>query len=171
MYKIAILCWFIYNKRQQNLAVKAKERRVACYPLFPLYYLKNFHAKRQRSGEKTHSATRNYGVKIMATTVEYIEYVCEQIKDAGRVRYRKMFGEYMAYVNDKPVLLVCDNTVFVKKLDCIAGPMQNADTGIPYPGAKEHYILDIDDGAHSSAVAAVLETVTPRPNPKKPKPR
>ncbi|MGN0560765.1 MAG: hypothetical protein ACI4K8_06895 [Candidatus Fimenecus sp.] len=25
-----------------------------------------------------------------------------------------MFGEYMVYVNDKPILMVCDNTVFVK---------------------------------------------------------
>ena len=32
----------------------------------------------------------------------------------GEVWSRKMFGEYMAYLNEKPVLLVCDNTVFVK---------------------------------------------------------
>ena len=54
----------------------------------------------------------------MATTNEYIEYVCEQIKDIGEVRYKKMFGEYMVYINDKPVITVCDNTPFVKKLDC-----------------------------------------------------
>lgn len=41
----------------------------------------------------------------MATTKEYIEFVCDQIQGFGEVRYRKMFGEYMAYVNDKPVLL------------------------------------------------------------------
>jgi len=46
----------------------------------------------------------------MATTVDFIEYVCGQIDGVGAVRYKKMFGEYMAYVNDKPVLLVCDNT-------------------------------------------------------------
>ena len=40
----------------------------------------------------------------MATTNEYIEYVCEQIKDIGEVRYKKMFGEYMVYINDKPVI-------------------------------------------------------------------
>ena len=53
----------------------------------------------------------------MATTQEYIEYVCEQIEEFENVRYRKMFGEYMIYVNEKPILLVCDNTVFVKKLE------------------------------------------------------
>ena len=25
------------------------------------------------------------------------------------VRYKKMFGEYMVFVDEKPVLLVCDN--------------------------------------------------------------
>ena len=36
----------------------------------------------------------------MATTVEYIEFVCEQARGAWDVRYKKMFGEYMVYVND-----------------------------------------------------------------------
>ena len=44
--------------------------------------------------------------KSMATTVEYIEYVCEQIREIGDIRYKKMFGEYMIYVNDKPVAIL-----------------------------------------------------------------
>ncbi len=39
----------------------------------------------------------------MASSVEYIEFVCEQIASVGDIRYKKMFGEYMVYVNDKPV--------------------------------------------------------------------
>ncbi|MFR2154639.1 MAG: hypothetical protein ACLS48_08380 [[Eubacterium] siraeum] len=56
-----------------------------------------------------------------------------------------MFGEYMVYVNDKPVLLVCDNTVYVKKLPEIEELMSGAECGVPYDSAKEHYILDIED--------------------------
>lgn len=51
---------------------------------------------------------------IMATSVDFINYVCEQIVGVGDIRYRKMFGEYMVYVNYKPILLICDNTVYVK---------------------------------------------------------
>lgn len=51
----------------------------------------------------------------------------------------------MAYVNDKPVLLVCDNTVFVKKLPEVAELLSDAPCGFPYDGAKEHYILDVED--------------------------
>lgn len=105
----------------------------------------------------------------MATPVDFIEYVCEQISGVGDIRYRKMFGEYMVYVNDKPIFLVCDNTVFVKKLDCIADKMREADTGVPYTGAKEHYILDIENAGFSREIVAMLEPVTPLPKPKKKK--
>lgn len=104
---------------------------------------------------------------IMATSTEFIEFVCEQIRGTGAVRYRKMFGEYMVYVNDKPVLLVCDNTVYVKRLECVADAMKDAEKDFPYAGAKEHYILDIDNTALSREVVGILETVTPLPKPKK----
>lgn len=105
----------------------------------------------------------------MATTNEYIEYVCDQIKGIGEIRYKKMFGEFMVYVNDKPVLTVCDNIVFVKKLDCIAEMMKEAETGFPYQGAKEHYILDIDNQEFCRDVVTELEKVTPVPKPRKKK--
>lgn len=40
----------------------------------------------------------------MATSKEYIEYVCGQIKGELNVRYKKMFGDYMVYVDEKPLL-------------------------------------------------------------------
>ncbi len=103
----------------------------------------------------------------MATSQEYIEFVCDQIAGVGVVRYRKMFGEYMVYVNDKPILLVCDETVFVKMLDCVAPLLQDAETGFPYDGAKEHYILDIDNAALAREITAILEPVTPLPKKRK----
>ena len=50
----------------------------------------------------------------MATSADYLTFVLEQLSPLGVVRSRKMFGEYMVYFNEKPVLLVCDNTVFVE---------------------------------------------------------
>lgn len=105
----------------------------------------------------------------MATTIEYIEYVCEQLRGIGNIRYKKMFGEYMVYLNDKPVIIVCDNNVFVKKLDCIEKMIKNAETGFPYNGAKEHYILDIDDSEFCKEVITEVEKVTPLPKPRKKK--
>lgn len=105
----------------------------------------------------------------MATSQEYIEYVCEQVKGIGEMRYRKMFGEYMVYINDKPVLLVCDNTVYVKILDCLSMIMDNAMKGFPYDGAKEHYILDIDNQDFAKQVVCILEENTAVPKKRKKK--
>lgn len=102
----------------------------------------------------------------MATTVDFIEYVCHQIESVGAVRYRKMFGEYMVYINDKPVLTVCDNTVFVKQLDSIKDLMLSAEIGKPYKGAKDHYILEIDNTNLAQKVVAEVEKVTPLPKKK-----
>lgn len=99
----------------------------------------------------------------MATSKEYIEFVCEQLAGMENVRYRKMFGEYMVYVNDKPILLVCDNTVMVKKLPEIAELMADAECGYPYDGAKEHYILDIENSELVRSAVEILERITPVP--------
>ena len=103
----------------------------------------------------------------MATTNEYIEYVCDQIKGIGEIRYKKMFGEYMVYVNNKPVIIVCDNVAFIKKLDCIEEIMKDAEIGYPYKAAKEHYVLDIDNQELCKTVVTEVEKVTPMPKPKK----
>ena len=105
----------------------------------------------------------------MASTADFVEYICEQIQGVGFIRYKKMFGEYMVYVNDKPILLVCDNTVYVKMLDEIKELMQDAAIGTPYNGAKQHYILDIDNSDFSKEIIGILEPITPIPKPRKKK--
>jgi len=103
----------------------------------------------------------------MATSEEFINYVCDQINGIGDIRYKKMFGEFMVYVNNKPVIIVCDNTAFVKKLECIQEKMKNAEVGIPYKGAKEHYVLDIDNSNFCKSVVIEIEKVTPVPKTRK----
>lgn len=103
----------------------------------------------------------------MATTKDYIEFVCEQITGIGTVRYRKMFGEYMVYLNDKPALLVCDDTVYVKIHESIESLMSESEKGCPYSGAKMHYILDIDNSAFCKEVLLQLEPHLTIPKPKK----
>jgi TfoX/Sxy family transcriptional regulator of competence genes len=74
-----------------------------------------------------------------------------------------MFGEYMVYVDDKPILLVCDDTVFVKVLPAARSLLAGAERGFPYPGAKEHYILDIDNAELAQEVVEALLPVTAAP--------
>lgn len=105
----------------------------------------------------------------MATSIEFIEYVCEQLGDIGTVTYKKMFGEYMVYLNAKPIFTVCDDTVYVKQVDSVKDLLLDSEKGEPYKGAKICHILDVDDSDLTRQVALAVEKVTPLPKPKKPK--
>lgn len=105
----------------------------------------------------------------MATSVEYIDFVREKLDRFGSVRTRKMFGEYMVYFNGRPILTVCDNTVFVKKFPELSEIMNGTPCGFPYEGAKESYILDIENDGLLDQVIPILGNIVPLPKPKKKK--
>lgn len=89
-----------------------------------------------------------------------------QLSGAGEFSYRKMFGEYLVYLNGKQVLSVCDNTVYVKMLPELAELLGDAQVGYPYEGAKPCYILDIDDSALAVKAVTAVERATPLPTKK-----
>ncbi|GAB1455948.1 MAG: transcriptional regulator [Spirochaetia bacterium] len=99
----------------------------------------------------------------MSTTQDYIDYVFDQIDSYWNKRYKKMFGEYMVYINEKPLLLVCNNTVYIKVLECFNSLIPADRKGFPYEGSKEHYIVDIDDKIVLNAIITELEKVIPIP--------
>ena len=102
----------------------------------------------------------------MSSSLDFVNYVCEQLEGIGAIRSRKMFGEYMVYVNDKPVVMVCDDTVFMKILPCLSELLKDRPTAPPYEGAKGHYVLDPDDRDTLRGAAALAEEVTPLPKKK-----
>jgi TfoX/Sxy family transcriptional regulator of competence genes len=103
----------------------------------------------------------------MASDIDFVNFVIEQINGAGEISQRKMFGEYMVYVNQKPIILICDNTAYVKKLDCVKEFLETEKTGFPYDGAKEHYVLDIDNSDTAKNIVLALEKVIPVPKKKR----
>lgn len=105
----------------------------------------------------------------MASDLDYVNYVVDQIKNHGNNTYKKMFGEYLVYSNGKPVVLICDNTAFIKMHDSVKPYLENAETGFPYKGAKEHYIIDVDDSELLTDVVTELEKSLPLPKPKRAK--
>lgn len=99
----------------------------------------------------------------MATSIEYIEFVCGEIRGNYNIRYKKLFGEYLVYVNEKPIFLVCNSCVFIKKLKEVESLMAGAEEGIPYAGSKEHYILDMENKELVDKIVTIIEEVTPIP--------
>ena len=103
----------------------------------------------------------------MACTPEFVDFVVAQLADAGAVRVRKMFGDHLLYVDEKPAVLLCDNVAYVKMHPALEAWMADAETGSPYPGAKLHYILDVEHRAEALRVVKILAEVLPLPRPRK----
>ena len=75
----------------------------------------------------------------MATDQSLVEYICSQGRGTREPVYKKMFGEYAIYLNDKVVALVCDNRLFVKPTSAGREILGTPEENPPYPGAKPHF--------------------------------
>lgn len=106
----------------------------------------------------------------MATSQDYIEFVMEQMEASHTgldLWWRPMFGEYCIYAGEKPLMFVCDNTVFVKRIECVQALLAEAEPRPPFPGAKDFVILDVEDNALLHDVLLQLNRHKPMPKPKK----
>lgn len=82
----------------------------------------------------------------MASKPEYVEYVAEQMRDAGAITYRKMFGEYGVYCDGKIFGVICDDQLYIKVTEAGRAVCPDLQEAAPYTGAKPHFLVeDIDD--------------------------
>ncbi|NOY70477.1 MAG: TfoX/Sxy family protein [Deltaproteobacteria bacterium] len=111
----------------------------------------------------------------MASDLSFVEFVVEQIQNAGVIRYRKMFGEYALYCNDKVVALMCDNQLFVKPTKAGKLFIGEIVEKPPYKGAKPSFLIEdqIENRDWISNLISITEEElpTPKPKPKKKKTR
>ena len=109
----------------------------------------------------------------MASSKDFVDYVCDQIRGAGEISVRKMFGEYAVYCDGKVVALICDDQVFVKKTDAATMLLgEKAEEGFPYPGAKPHFVVnELDNPRFMAQLIQAIQAELPPPNPKQTKMR
>ena len=107
----------------------------------------------------------------MASNLDFVQFVTDQIDSNKEISYRMMFGEYALYCNRKVVGLICDNKFFIKITE--AGKLFAGETplGSPYPGAKLAFLIEdkIDDRKWISKLIELTENELPVPKPKKKK--
>lgn len=106
----------------------------------------------------------------MASNLEYVEYVCDQISGAGSITYKKMFGEYGVYCDGKIIGLICDNQFFVKKTAAGAAVIPDCEEAAPYTGAKPHLLIEnVDNRELMTQLIQATFNELPMPKPKKKK--
>ena len=49
----------------------------------------------------------------MASHQDFVDYVAEQLREAGAIRSRKMFGEYGVYCDGIFFAVICDDRLFI----------------------------------------------------------
>lgn len=106
----------------------------------------------------------------MASNPEFVQYIADQLTDAGEITYRKMFGEYGMYCDSKIFALICDNQLFVKITEAGRQMSPNLETAPPYEGAKPYFLIeDVDNRAFLNEFVTATCRELPAPKPKKPK--
>ena len=91
------------------------------------------------------------------TSQETVDYIVEQILNAGDVRFRKMFGEYAIYCDEKVVALVCRDELFVKATDAGKEFALNFELTPAYPGAKPGIHVPRDKWNNTSWMAELIK--------------
>ncbi len=106
----------------------------------------------------------------MASSIEFVQYVADQMRGAGEITYRKMFGEYGIYCDGKIFGVICEDQLFIKKTEKGQKLWPDLEEGSPYQGAKPHFLIeDIDDSSKlTELVVQTCRELTP-PKPKKKK--
>jgi DNA transformation protein and related proteins len=108
----------------------------------------------------------------MASKQTTVDYIVEQMAQAGVIRSRKMFGEYAIYCDEKVVALVCDDQLFVKPTQAGRALIENLEEAPPYPGAKMYFLISPDlweDREFLSQLISATATELPLPKIKKKK--
>lgn len=81
----------------------------------------------------------------MASSKEYLQFVLEQLSALTDVSYCPMMGEYVLYCHGVVVGGIYDDRFLLKPAKIARQLMPDAPTDIPYPGAKEMLVADVDD--------------------------
>ena len=77
----------------------------------------------------------------------FVEYIVEQIQNAGDISYKYMFGGCAIYRGSKVVALICDNQLYIRSTKNGKKFIKIVNEKPPYPGAKPHFVIEdnIDD--------------------------
>jgi len=107
----------------------------------------------------------------MASDQDFVDFVLDQIRNAGKITYKKMFGEYGIYSDNKIFALICNNKLFIKPTHAGRLFIQDVVEAPPYPGAKPSFLIEdrIEDHEWLSNLVRVTVNELPEPKPKKKK--
>ena len=101
----------------------------------------------------------------MSCSTQYLEFVLDLLGELDNVAHRKMMGEYVLYYRGKIFGGIYDDRFLLKVTPASERLLPDAPRAIPYEGAKEMLLVEIEDrDALYDVVDAMWEEL---PAPKK----
>ena len=105
----------------------------------------------------------------MASSKEFLQFVLEQLSALDDVSIRPMMGEYVLYCRGRVVGGIYDDRLLLKPAASALALMPNAERDLPYDGAKEMLVADVDDADLTCRVIECIASELPAPKPKRKK--
>ena len=106
----------------------------------------------------------------MASKKEYLDFVLEQLSEAGEITYRAMMGEYLLYYRDKLFGGIYDDRFLVKITASSEKLLVDAPREEPYEGAKPMLLVEnAEDSFFISQLFDALYSELPAPKQRKKK--
>ena len=112
------------------------------------------------------SDKRIVGMK-MASSKEYLDFILEQLSGLENVTWKAMMGEYIIYWRGKIVGGIYDDRFLVKPTKSAVAMMPDAERELPYEGAKEMLLADVDNREFLEELLEAMYDELPAPKQKK----
>lgn len=80
----------------------------------------------------------------MSSKQSTIDFILDQLEEAGDVSAKKMFGEFGIYLGNKMFALVCDDILYFKPTDQASKFLPTPTMASPYPSAKPCILIPPD---------------------------
>ena len=106
----------------------------------------------------------------MASSMEFMQYVCEQLSGGGKITCKKMFGEYGIFCGGKFCGVICDDQLFLKRTEACRKLLREVIEQPPYEGASPYFLIEnLDDREYLAELLQATCRELPAPKPRKEK--
>ena len=103
----------------------------------------------------------------MSSTNQYLEFVLDLLGELDNVAHRKMMGEYVLYYRSKVIGGIYDDRFLLKVTPASERLLPDAPRAIPYEGAKEMFLVEVEDRDTLCDVVDALWQELPAPKKSK----
>lgn len=105
----------------------------------------------------------------MASSLEFVRFVCGQLADAGKITCKRMFGEYGLWCDGRFFATIEDGMLCLKITDAGHAMLPDAEVVEPHEGARFLYVAELDDRAFLAELVRRTCAELPAPKPRRKK--